>query len=90
MKNRESRNEKSRAWRANNIDKSRSISKAYKNNNKDKVNAIGLRLNRKSRELLLDHYLKSLLKHDGFNGKTIKAHPELIELKRLTLKFKRL
>jgi hypothetical protein len=76
----------------NNKDKDKYIErrKQYERNNPDKIKA-----NRKKKEIkaiknAYPRYIKTLLKKQGFTTEDITAHPELIEVKQLILKIKRL
>jgi hypothetical protein len=87
LENKEKISEKCKEYRLENKEKISERNKKYYLKNK-KGGGDYLLYGRKSRELLLDGYVKSILKKMGFLQEQIT--PELIELKRINIKTERL
>ena len=77
-------------WSMSNKDKLIGYREKTKRNHGDKIKEKRLLREAGNRNELTDRYIKNLLWADGFTADVVDRKPELIELKRLTIKFKRL
>lgn len=84
LNNREKIKKWYKLWANNNAEKLREKKKQWADNNTEKLRE----LSKKKREILLDTYVKSRLRRNGFPKEAIT--PELIEVQRLIIKTKRL
>ena len=99
LKNKEKISEKDKEYRLKNKEKISEKAKEYRLKNKEKISKrmkeyvaknieLYRRYNRKKTECVSDYYVKRILLQTGFIEEQIS--PELIELKRITLKTERL
>ena len=73
-------------WKDNNIEKAKESDKKYKIKNKLKISEYYIN----QRKYIDINYAKRMLRQSGFTTEQINENPELIEVKRLIVKTKRL
>lgn len=83
--NKESVMKKNKLWRENNLERSRKIAKRSREKNKEKIAKRKKERRKKQFDNLEDVYIRQRLKDIGF----IEINDDLIELKRINLKYKR-
>lgn len=88
--NRNHVNESNRKYKKENSEKEHKYKTNYNNANRKQVNEKNLNRYKYSCEHLGNMYVNSLLRQSGFTTEQINENPELIEVKRLIIKTKRL
>jgi len=82
---------KRREWRKSDYEKHFDRYKKYYKANKSVINEKNRTREQRRRQYLTDRYIKKLLREkSGFTAEQIKQYPNLIEVKRLIIKTKRL
>lgn len=80
----------SKKWQEQNNEKSIAYAKEYRINNPEKRKFNEKRQYQRRKELLPDNFLKAQLIKQGYSKEILEINPEIIEVKRLLIKTKRL